>query len=188
MMHNWFECSIRYEKVAENGMNRKVTEAYLVDALSFTEARIIEEMNPYINGEFTVSGVKRAGYSELFPSEEDAAGAFLRTWTSWRTPYIPLPVPPARGADVWSYPPLPLPPWSLMIPNPQISRCMEKDGMNEYLLLSVEKLESLKSAMEDMLDESRLRCREGWHKRDRAFRPQSFRKRTIWHRIRSRCF
>ena len=47
MMHNWFECSIRYEKVAENGMNRKVTEAYLVDALSFTEAeaRIIEVMN-----------------------------------------------------------------------------------------------------------------------------------------------
>ncbi len=73
-----------------------------------------------------------------------------------------------------------------MIPNPQLSRCMEKDGMNEYLLK--EKLESLKSAMEDMLDESRLRCREGWHKRDRAFRPQSFRKRTIWHRIRSRCF
>lgn len=69
MMHNWFECSIRYEKVAENGMNRKVTEAYLVDALSFTEAeaRIIEEMNPYINGVFTVSGVKRAGYRELFP-------------------------------------------------------------------------------------------------------------------------
>ena len=80
MMHNWFECSIRYEKVAENGMNRKVTEAYLVDALSFTEAeaRIIEEMNPYINGEFTVSGVKRAGYSELFPSEEDAADRWFK--------------------------------------------------------------------------------------------------------------
>ena len=79
-MHNWFECSIRYEKVAENGMNRKVTEAYLVDALSFTEAeaRIIEEMNPYINGVFTVSGVKRAGYSELFPSEEDAADRWFK--------------------------------------------------------------------------------------------------------------
>ena len=80
MMHNWFECSIRYEKVAENGMNRKVTEAYLVDALSFTEAeaRIIEEMNPYINGVFTVSGVKRAGYRELFPSEEDAADRWFK--------------------------------------------------------------------------------------------------------------
>ena len=46
MMHNWFECKIRYEKVAENGMNKKVTEPYLVDALSFTEAesRIIEEI------------------------------------------------------------------------------------------------------------------------------------------------
>ena len=38
MMHTWFECKIRYEKVMENGMNKKVTEPYLVDALSFTEA------------------------------------------------------------------------------------------------------------------------------------------------------
>lgn len=76
MMYNWFECKIRYEKVMENGMNKKVTEPYLVDALSFTEAeaRIIEEMTPYISGEFTVSDIKRANYSELFPSmaeEED---------------------------------------------------------------------------------------------------------------------
>ena len=47
MMHNWFTCKIRYEKTMENGMQKKVTEPYLVDALSFTEAesRIIEEMN-----------------------------------------------------------------------------------------------------------------------------------------------
>ena len=37
-MHTWFECKIRYEKLMENGMNKKVTEPYLVDALSFTEA------------------------------------------------------------------------------------------------------------------------------------------------------
>lgn len=37
-MHAWFECKIRYEKVMENGMQKKVTESYLVDALSFTEA------------------------------------------------------------------------------------------------------------------------------------------------------
>ena len=56
-MHTWFECKIRYEKLMENGMNKKVTEPYLVDALSFTEAeaRIIEEMTPFITGEFTVS-------------------------------------------------------------------------------------------------------------------------------------
>lgn len=44
MMHTWFEGKISYEKVAENGMNKKVREPYLVDALSFTEAeaRLIE--------------------------------------------------------------------------------------------------------------------------------------------------
>ena len=71
MMHNWFECKIRYEKVAENGMNKKVTEPYLVDALSFTEAeaRIIEEIRPFISGEFTVTDIKRARLSELFFNE-----------------------------------------------------------------------------------------------------------------------
>nr|DAK34399.1 MAG TPA: protein of unknown function (DUF4494) [Caudoviricetes sp.] len=80
MMHNWFECKIRYEKTMENGMNKKVTEPYLVDALSFTEAeaRIIEEMTPFISGEFTVSDIKRANYSELFPSEEEAADRWFK--------------------------------------------------------------------------------------------------------------
>ena len=79
-MHTWFECKIRYEKTMENGMNKKVTEPYLVDALSFTEAeaRIIEEMAPFISGEFTVSDIKRANYSELFPCEEEAADRWFK--------------------------------------------------------------------------------------------------------------
>jgi hypothetical protein len=64
----------------ENGMNKKVTEPYLVDALSFTEAekRIIEEITPYITGEFTVSDIKRANYSELFFNEEESADRWFR--------------------------------------------------------------------------------------------------------------
>lgn len=67
-MTNWFECSINYEKMQEDGTQKKVTEPYLVDALSFTEAetRIMEEMKPYITGEFTVKSIKRAKISELF--------------------------------------------------------------------------------------------------------------------------
>ncbi|KAA6346410.1 hypothetical protein EZS27_006060 [termite gut metagenome] len=80
MTWTWFECKIRYEKVAENGLQKKVTELYLVDALSFTEAeaRIIEEMKPCITGEFTVAGIKRANYSELFFSDEDAADRWFK--------------------------------------------------------------------------------------------------------------
>ncbi len=79
-MHTWFECKIRYDKVMENGMNKKVTEPYLVDALSFTEAeaRIIEEMTPFISGEFTVSDIKRANYSELFPSDDESADRWFK--------------------------------------------------------------------------------------------------------------
>ena len=70
-MNNWFECKISYEKMLENGIQKKVTEPYLVDALSFTEAeaRIIEEIRPFITGEFTVTDIKRARYSELFMNE-----------------------------------------------------------------------------------------------------------------------
>ncbi len=80
MMHNWFECKIRYEKVMEDGKNKKVTEPYLVDALSFTEAeaRIIEEMKPFITGEFTVSDIKRANYTELFACDDDAADKWYK--------------------------------------------------------------------------------------------------------------
>ena len=70
-MHNWFECKVSFEKVMENGMQKKVTEPYLVDALSFTEAeaRIIEEIRPFVSGEFTVTDIKRARLSELFFNE-----------------------------------------------------------------------------------------------------------------------
>ena len=62
MTHNWFICKVKYGKMLENGLQKKVTEAYLVDALSFTEAeaRIIEEIQPYITGNFTVADIKRA--------------------------------------------------------------------------------------------------------------------------------
>lgn len=68
---NWFECKISYEKILENGMQKKVTEPYLVDALSFTEAeaRIIKEIRPYVSGDFTVANIKREKFSELFFNE-----------------------------------------------------------------------------------------------------------------------
>lgn len=64
----WFECKVRYDKMQENGAVKKVNEPYLVDALSFTEAeaRIIEEMTPFISGEFTISAVKKTKISEIF--------------------------------------------------------------------------------------------------------------------------
>ena len=79
-MHTWFECKIRYEKVMENGLNKKVTEAYLVDALSHTEAeeRIIREMMPYMQGEFDVASIRRANYTELFWNDSPQADRWFK--------------------------------------------------------------------------------------------------------------
>lgn len=71
MMYNWFECKVKYDKMMDTGIQKTVTEPYLVDALSFTEAeaRILEEMKPFISGDFTVSDIKRVKYSETFFNE-----------------------------------------------------------------------------------------------------------------------
>lgn len=64
----WFESAVSYEKIMENGTVKKVTDRNLFDALSFTEAeaRTIEELTPYISGEYTVKAVKKTKISEVF--------------------------------------------------------------------------------------------------------------------------
>ena len=76
----WFECKIAYEKVMEDGLQKKVKESYVVDALSFTEAesRIMEEMSSYISGEFTIEDIKIASYKEIFFSEEEMADKWYK--------------------------------------------------------------------------------------------------------------
>ena len=65
-MKNWFEIKVRYEKMHENGVQRMTTESYLLDAYSFTEAesRGVEELTPYMSGEFTLTAVTKKKYAE----------------------------------------------------------------------------------------------------------------------------
>ena len=67
----YYEVKIQYQEMQEDGKEKKVTEQYVVEALSFTEAesRIIEEMTPYIGGEFDVVSEKIAPYNEIFLSD-----------------------------------------------------------------------------------------------------------------------
>ena len=77
----WFECKIQYEKMMEDGLQKKVVETYTIDALSFTEAeqRIMEEMSSYISGEFTIKDIKIAPYGEIFFSDEEMADKWSKT-------------------------------------------------------------------------------------------------------------
>ena len=71
-MTEWFECKVKYDKTTEDGLIKTTTETYLVDAISFTEAekRFIEEIDPFMSGEFIVTDIKRARLSELMESED----------------------------------------------------------------------------------------------------------------------
>ena len=67
----FFEVKIQYQKTLEDGREKKVTEQYVVEALSFTEAesRITEEMSAYIYGEFDIVSEKIAPYNEILLSD-----------------------------------------------------------------------------------------------------------------------
>lgn len=73
-----YECGVRYERTMANGITKKVTELYLVDALSFTEAegRITKEMKPFYSGDFDVVTIKRTNYSEI--AENDKGDKWFR--------------------------------------------------------------------------------------------------------------
>ena len=70
-MASWFECKVSHHKILENGLQKKVTDPFIVDALTFTEAeaRIIEEVAPYVTGTFDVTAVKKVKIAEVFYDE-----------------------------------------------------------------------------------------------------------------------
>jgi len=70
-MKSIFLVDVRYDAIGPSGERGVVSEQHMVDALSHTEAeqRIIEELKPFINGEFVVVNIKRARISEIFPDE-----------------------------------------------------------------------------------------------------------------------
>lgn len=76
----WFECKIKYEKTTDDGVQKKVTELYVVNALSFTEAEssIIEEQESFVSGEFEVTDIKKAKYSEIFFSDKESDDKFYK--------------------------------------------------------------------------------------------------------------
>ena len=77
----FFEVKFQYEKTNEDGMQKKVTEPYVVDALSFSEAeeKITKEMVVFVSGETEVKTITRAPYKEIFFDDREQADKFYKT-------------------------------------------------------------------------------------------------------------
>ena len=70
-MQTWFECKVKYVKIDDDGRERKVSEVYLVDAVTFTDAetRIIQQMGTMVRGEFIVDNIKKSNIVEIYPHD-----------------------------------------------------------------------------------------------------------------------
>lgn len=71
-MNSWFTVKVKYTKQLENGTFKRVSEPYLLAAMSFTdaEARIYEELGSAIKGEFSVTNISRADYHDIFQYDD----------------------------------------------------------------------------------------------------------------------
>ncbi|WP_297096247.1 DUF4494 domain-containing protein [uncultured Draconibacterium sp.] len=72
MMQTWFESKVKYMKVSESGSESMVTENFLLDAVSYTDAetRIIRQMQQIVRGgEFQIVDIKKSRIAEVFPFE-----------------------------------------------------------------------------------------------------------------------
>jgi len=67
-MRHYIETKVSYDKTLENGVVKQVSEQYLVDAMTFAEAeaRITEQLRPYMSGDFAVSAVRKSGIAEVW--------------------------------------------------------------------------------------------------------------------------
>ena len=71
-MQTWFESKVKYVKVSGSGNEQQVTENFLLDAVSYTDAetRIIRKMHEMVKGgEFTIVDIKKSRIAEVFPFE-----------------------------------------------------------------------------------------------------------------------
>lgn len=71
-MNSWFTVKVKYTKQLDNGSFKRVSESYLLAAMTFTdaEARIFEELGSSIRGEFQVSGITRTDLHDIFQYDD----------------------------------------------------------------------------------------------------------------------
>jgi len=73
MMHNWFECKIKYQKIDEaTGKDKTIKESYLIDAVSFTEAeaRAYKILEEEIGQEFIITNINPVNINDVFFDED----------------------------------------------------------------------------------------------------------------------
>jgi hypothetical protein len=83
-MRTWFLCKVKYAKENEQGLLKNVSEQYLVDAVSFTEAeaRIYDMLGSTIRGDFQVTNISKSNFVDVFHYED------IDVWHKCKITYV----------------------------------------------------------------------------------------------------
>jgi len=76
----FFECKVRFQKTLDDGLQKRVTETYVVDAVSWAEAeaRVTAQMVALSIGEFEITDIKKAAYKEIFVNDNPNADVWYK--------------------------------------------------------------------------------------------------------------
>ncbi len=71
-MNSWYTVKVKYTKEFQDGTLKRVTEPYLVNSVSFTdaEARIYQEVGEFIRGEFLVTSIAKTDFADIFQYDD----------------------------------------------------------------------------------------------------------------------
>ena len=76
----WFEVKLRYDKVHDNGSEKKVTESFVIEAFSFGEAEKIalEFLSSLVSGEIQVININPMKFNEVIFDEEESCDRYYK--------------------------------------------------------------------------------------------------------------
>ncbi|MBD3637885.1 MAG: DUF4494 domain-containing protein [Crocinitomicaceae bacterium] len=71
-MNSWYTVKVKFTKEFTDGTLKRVTEPYLVNSMSFTEAeaRIYKEVGEYVRGEFLVTSISKTEFADIFDYDD----------------------------------------------------------------------------------------------------------------------
>lgn len=83
----WFEVTLKYERMLDDGSIKKVSETYVTEAISFSEAekRIISEIGKSVRGGIEVKKMTTASYKEVVFSDNPSDEHWFKAKVSFIT-------------------------------------------------------------------------------------------------------
>ncbi|MFT7161590.1 MAG: hypothetical protein ACI9GZ_002777 [Bacteroidia bacterium] len=98
-MKTWYACKVKHAVTTEDGRMKQVTDTFLVDGVSFTDAekRIYEISERDVRGDFMITNIAKTNIAEVVNYEDS------ETWFKCKVAYVTLDEEAQKEKKINSY-------------------------------------------------------------------------------------